>query len=62
MVVPYSTCELDAWSVVQVMVAPFDVMFVAVTAVMTGGDVDAVVNVKFVDVTSVPPEFIDITA
>jgi hypothetical protein len=61
-VVPYSTCEVDAWSVVQVIVAVLDVMPVALTALITGAGAAVVANVKFPDVTSVPPELVDSTA
>ena len=36
MVVPYSTCELDVWSVVQVMIADVLVIPLAVTLVIRG--------------------------
>jgi hypothetical protein len=34
--VPYSTCEVEAWLVVQLIVAEFEVIPVAVTEVMVG--------------------------
>jgi hypothetical protein len=59
-VVPYDTCELEAWSVVQVIVAEAGVIPVAVTAVITGAGVE-VVNVKFADDAIVPESFVDRT-
>jgi hypothetical protein len=61
-VVPYATCELEAWSVVHVMVAVVEVTPVAVTAVMTGGGVAEVENVKLPDVAVVPPALDDETS
>jgi hypothetical protein len=37
-VVPYSTCELEGWSVVQVMVADVAVIALEVTPLITGTD------------------------
>jgi hypothetical protein len=48
--------------VVQVIVAEFAVIDVAVTEVMTGAGAAVVANVKFAEVASVPPEFADRTA
>ena len=56
-VVPYSTCESEASLVVQLMVAPVDVMFVDETALMTGGVVSAgvgVVKVKSLETCKFP--------
>jgi hypothetical protein len=59
-VVPYSTCELDSWSVVHVIVAEFPVMPLEVT-VLIAGIVAGVENVKLADV-AVPAESVDKTA
>jgi hypothetical protein len=59
-VVPYSTCELDSWSVVQVIVADVVVIPLEATALMTGA-VTGVAKVKFPEVT-VPAESVDMTA
>ena len=59
-VVPYSTCELEGWSVVQVMVAEVVVIAPEVTPLITG-IVAAVENVKLADVAG-PPESAEITA
>jgi len=59
-VVPYFTCELEAWSVVQVIVAEVVVTPLEVTALITGR-VAEVENVKFAEV-AVPAESADITA
>jgi len=59
-VVPYSTCELEAWSVVQVIVADVAVTPLEATALITGRAAD-VENVKFAEV-AVPAESVDITA
>ena len=48
-VVPYETCELEAWSVVHVIVAEVVVTPLAATALITGAGA-AVVNVKVVEV------------
>jgi hypothetical protein len=48
-VVPYSTCELDGWSVVHVIVAEFPVMPLEATALIVG-IVTGVENVKLADV------------
>jgi hypothetical protein len=62
-VVPHATCELEAWSVVHVMVAVVEVTPVAVTAVMTGGgDAVLVVKMKFADMAVVPYPFVDKTS
>ena len=53
-VVPYFTCVLDAWSVVQLMAADVEVMLAAVTALNTGAGSAMVANVKFVEVPVVP--------
>ncbi len=54
-VVPYSTCVLADWSVVQVMVAEVVVIAVAVRAVMTGAAA-IVVKVALAEVARVPAE------
>jgi hypothetical protein len=59
-VIPYSTCDDEAISVVQVMVA--DVLFrpVANTAVMMGGTAAGVVaNVKLAEVDVTPDPLVD---
>jgi hypothetical protein len=55
---------LEAWSVVQLIVAELEVIPVDVTAVITGpGDPpETVVNVKFVDAIVVPDPLPDRTA
>jgi hypothetical protein len=60
MVVPYSTCELEIWSVVQVIVADVVVMPFEATALIVG-IVAVVAKVKFDDV-AVPAESVDRTA
>ncbi len=55
-VVPYSTCDVDAWSVVQVMMAEVDVILDVVTDVITGAEPAEVEKLKLVDV-DVPAEF-----
>ena len=60
-VVPYSTCVLEDWLVVHVMVAEVDVMFVAVTAENTKGAVPDVVKLKFGEVDVTPDELVDTT-
>ena len=63
MVVPNSTCEVEAWSVVQVIVAEVPVIPEAVTDEITGGPTAAdVVNVKLADVATVPEELAESTA
>jgi hypothetical protein len=52
-VVPYSTCELEGWSVVQLIVAVVVVMPLETTALMAG-IVAEVENVKFADVDGPP--------
>ena len=59
-VVPYSTCELEGWSVVQVILADVVVMPLETTALMAG-IVAGVENVKFADVDG-PPEPADMAA
>jgi len=59
-VVPYSTCELESWSVVQLMVADVAVTPLEVTPLITGAGIP-VERVKFADV-AVPAESVDITA
>jgi hypothetical protein len=62
-VVPYATCELEAWSVVHVIVAAVELIPVAVTPEMTGGGSGVlVVKVKFADVAVVPYPFVDRTS
>ena len=60
-VVPYSICVVEAWSVVQVMVAEVDVTLLEVTAVITGAAAAAaeVEKVRFAEVATVPAEFFD---
>jgi hypothetical protein len=54
-VVPYATCELEAWSVVHVIVAVVEVIPVAVTALITGGGPPAsVAKVAFGDAAAFP--------
>ena len=60
-VFPNSTCEVAAWSVVQVMVADVDVIPVAVSDVITGAGVAAVEKMKFAD-EAVPAESPESTA
>jgi hypothetical protein len=59
-VVPNSTCELEDWSVVQVIVADVAVTPVEVTALIVG-TVAVVEKVKFVEVV-VPAGSVEITA
>ena len=59
-VVPYSTWELEAWSVVHVMVADVVVTPPEATPLITG-IVAAVEKVKLADVAG-PPESAEITA
>jgi hypothetical protein len=47
---------VEDWSVVQVIVTEEDVMDVAVTAVITGADVELVVKVALAEVARVPAE------
>ena len=61
-VVPKFTSVVAVWSVVQVIVAPVEVIEEAVTAVITGAGAAVVAKVKFVDVLEVPPELADTTA
>jgi hypothetical protein len=62
-VVPYSTWDVEAWSVIQVMVAEVAEIAVADTDEITGGTGLAfVANVKFVDVARVPAELAERTA
>ena len=62
-VVPYATCELEAWSVIQVIVAVVEVIPVAVTAPMTGGGPPArVVKVEFADAAAFPEPSVDSAA
>jgi hypothetical protein len=44
-VVPYETCELEAWSVVHVIVAVVELMPVDVTAEITGAGAAGVAKV-----------------
>ena len=60
-VVPNSTCELEGWSVVQVMVTEDGVTPDEATAVITGAWT-WVVKVKFVEVESEPTAFVDMAA
>ena len=60
--VPYSTCDVEAWSVVQVIVAEVEVIAVEVTEVITGADSAGVAKVKFDEVARAPAEFADIAA
>ena len=57
---PYATCELETWSVVQLTVAVVAVMPLEVTKLITGIDA-AVEKVRLEDV-AVPAEFVDMTA
>ena len=59
--VPNSTWDEDAWSVVHVMVADEAVIFDTFTAEMTGGGA-RVVKLKLLDVASAPAAFADNTA
>jgi hypothetical protein len=59
-VVPNPTCELEGWSVVQVMVADVAVTPLEATKLIVGIDT-GVTKVKFVDVV-VPAEFMEMTA
>jgi hypothetical protein len=59
-VVPYSTCELEGWSVVQVIVADVAVMLPEITALIVG-IVASVEKVKLPEV-AVPAESPDRTA
>jgi hypothetical protein len=59
-VVPYSTCEAEGWSVVQVIVADVVVMPLETTALIAG-IVAGIENVKFADV-GVPAEFAEMAA
>jgi hypothetical protein len=61
-VVPYETCELDAWSVVHVIVAVVALMPVAVTAEMTRAEATEVAKVLLLDVAPAPPPLVDNTA
>ncbi len=62
-VVPYATCELDAWSVVHVIVAVVEVIPVAVTALMTGGGPPArVAKVELADAATFPEASVDSAA
>ena len=56
--VPYSTCDVEAWSVVQVMVTEVVVIAEAVTDDITG-DGAAVVKVRFAEVVVTPREFVE---
>ena len=58
--VPYSTCEVDGWSVVQVMVAVVAVTPLEATLLIAGA-ATGVMKIKFADAT-VPAEFADRTA
>ena len=63
--VPYSTCDVEAWSVFQVIVAEVEVIAVAVTDEITGGTATTlteVVKVKLADVVVVPNELVDSAA
>ena len=60
MVVPNVTCELEGWSVVQVIVADVVVMPVTTTALIAGIDA-GVEKLKLPDV-AVPAEFAEVTA
>lgn len=61
---PYFTCELEAWSVVQVMVTELEVIAPAVTAEMTGGGGadPAVENVKLAEVVEPPVLLVETAA
>jgi hypothetical protein len=59
-VVPYFTCELEGWSVVQVIVADVAVMPMAVTPLITGTGT-GVEKMKLADV-AVPAESTEIAA
>jgi hypothetical protein len=59
-VVPYSTCELEGWSVAQIIVADVVVIPLAVTTLITGIDT-WVEKLKLADV-AVPAESPEITA
>ena len=59
--VPYSTCVVDAWSVVQVIVAEVAVIIVADTEEITGATA-CVVKMKLADVVVSADELVDIAA
>jgi len=59
-VVPYFTCELEGWSVVQVMTADVLVTLPEATELITGA-ATGVEKVKFADVAG-PAESVDMTA
>jgi hypothetical protein len=61
-VVPNPTCDVDAWSVVQVIVAEVVVMFVAVTEEITGAPVAVVVKMKLADTVCNPTASVDMAA
>jgi hypothetical protein len=62
-VVPYETCELEGWSVVQVIVAVVEVIPVVVTALMTGGGPPArVAKVELADAAAFPEASVDSAA
>jgi hypothetical protein len=62
--VPYSTWSVDAWFVVQVIVAEVLLILVAMTDEIMGavGVPADVVKVKFGDTACWPPEFVDMAA
>ena len=60
---PNSTCDVEAWSVLQVITAEVPVMADIDTPVIEGGATGiVVVSVKLADVATVPPEFAESTA
>ena len=65
MVVPNAACEVEGWSVVQVMMAEVPVIAEAVRALITGapppGDTAGVEKVKLDDVDG-PAEVAELTA
>ena len=61
-VVPYATWDVAGISVVQLIVAELDETGKVETELITGAPVTVVLNVKFVDVASVPAEFVESTA
>ena len=61
--VPYSTCDVEAWSVVHVMVAVVEETLVALTDDITGATALAeVVKVKLDDVAVSVDELVDSAA
>jgi hypothetical protein len=57
-VVPYFTCEEEAWSVVHVITAEVLLILPEATAEITGGFV-SVAKVRFEEMAELPDEFAD---